>query len=293
MNRLLLLGIGALLVFSPRPAPSQPSAIPLVFVRSVVQGDQLQVLSAKVVTSVVPPRFNSRGPLEVLSLDSDDQTLAAYRRGDIRVAIGEGTGSGPRPDGHPVLVSVEVVAALRRVQVRGPADEIVLDLDLGPTVVDACASGALATGLCETFDSDGDGCRDAVDPEPLTPESEPPALSVAASPESLWPANHQLVDVAIQIEVSDNCDPAPVVTLISATSSDPESGVTPADVPPNKAPDIAGADIGTSDDVVQLRAERWPQLAVPRIYTLTYRAVDRAGNEAVATALVTVPRSRP
>lgn len=294
MNRILLPGIGAVLVFSARPAPSQPTAIPLVFVRSVVQGDRLQVLSAKVVTSVVPPRFNSRGPLEVLALDSDNQTLAAYRRGDIRVAIGESpAGSGPQPDGHPVLVSVEVVAALRRIQVRAPVDEIVLDLDLGPTLVDACASGALAASLCETFDSDGDGCRDIVDPEPLIPESEPPTLNVTASPAALWPPNHRLVDVAMQIDVADNCDPAPAVTLISVTSSDPEAGVTPADVPPNRAPDITGADIGTSDEVVQLRAERWPQLGAPRTYTLTYRAIDRVGNEALATALVAVPRSQP
>jgi hypothetical protein len=273
-------------------APSQPAQVPLVFVRTEVDSDRFQPLSARVVNGVVPPRFNSRGPLEVVSLDSDDRVLASYRRGDVRVAIGESpAGSGPSPDGRPVSFSVNVLEGLRRIRVLGPADQVLLDVDLGPALVDACRDGTLEASLCATFDSDGDGCRDLEDPDPLTPETELPELTVSASPDRLWPANHRLVDVKIAIEVSDNCTADPEVLFIEARSSDPEAGVTPADVAPQKAPDIVDAAIGTTDVELRLRAERWPQVAGSRVYTLTYRAADRAGNQTVATTAVVVPKT--
>jgi hypothetical protein len=45
----------------------------------------------------------------------------------------------------------------------------------------------------------------------------------------------------------------------------------------NTEPDIEGADIGTDDRSVLLRAERAGTL-IGRVYTLTYEAVDAAGN---------------
>jgi hypothetical protein len=71
------------------------------------------------------------------------------------------------------------------------------------------------------------------------------------------------------------------VTLLSVTSDDPS--VTPDD--------IAGWTIGTNDTRGQLRAESAAS-GRTRTYTLTYRSVDKAGNESLSTATVLVPGGR-
>ena len=38
-------------------------------------------------------------------------------------------------------------------------------------------------------------------------------ITVAADPSSLWPPNHKLVEVHLTVDVSDLCDPDPVVVL--------------------------------------------------------------------------------
>ena len=55
--------------------------------------------------------------------------------------------------------------------------------------------------------------------------------------------------------------------------------------------DIEGAEFGTDDRQFSLRAERSGGEG-GRVYTITYRARDAAGNTATATATVTVPHDR-
>jgi hypothetical protein len=79
------------------------------------------------------------------------------------------------------------------------------------------------------------------------------------------------------------------LTLFSVTSSQPDSGLGPEDVPN----DIQGWTTGTNltDDQPtssgKLRAERYGDA---RIYTLTYQGKDLAGNTAECKATVTVPK---
>jgi hypothetical protein len=98
----------------------------------------------------------------------------------------------------------------------------------------------------------------------------------------LWPPNHQMEDIVVSYDVSDNYDTAPAVTL-SVTSSEavdaPGSG--------NTAPDWAIV----NDGLVRLRAERAGG-GPGRIYTITITAVDAAGNSASSTVTVTVPKSK-
>jgi hypothetical protein len=75
------------------------------------------------------------------------------------------------------------------------------------------------------------------------------------------------------------------VTLVSVTSSQPDSGLGREDVPN----DIQGWTTGTDDRDGRLRAERFRSA---RIYTLTYWAEDPAGNTASCQTTVTVPKRR-
>jgi hypothetical protein len=114
-------------------------------------------------------------------------------------------------------------------------------------------------------------------------DTEPPQLSVAASPAVLWPPNHDLREVAVDIQVSDNLDPDPQVNLEAITSNEGDNMV---------------GDGNTSDDIqigpggeIFLRAER-SGTGDGRVYTLTFSARDAAGNTTQATTEVRVPKSQ-
>ncbi|MBN1312435.1 MAG: ExeM/NucH family extracellular endonuclease [Anaerolineae bacterium] len=108
-----------------------------------------------------------------------------------------------------------------------------------------------------------------------------PTLSISAEPQWLWPVNHKYVKVKAKAEAADNIDPEPTITLLSVTSSEPDSGLGPWDRP---------KDIVIVDDFTfRLRAER--ALHGPgRVYTITYQVTDACGNTATASVEVRVPR---
>ena len=116
-------------------------------------------------------------------------------------------------------------------------------------------------------------------------DTTPPSLTVSLNPTILWPPNHHLVNVTATITVSDACDAAPKVRLVSITSSEPDSGTGPRDVPH----DIRGASFGKDDRRFRLRAEHAP--GGNRTYTVTYAADDKYGNTAVVQTTVRVPKS--
>ncbi|MCP4660329.1 MAG: hypothetical protein GY856_33425 [bacterium] len=53
-------------------------------------------------------------------------------------------------------------------------------------------------------------------------DAAPPELELAATPAVLWPPNHKMVTVTIDVRVSDDTDPSPEVVLVSVTSSEPD-----------------------------------------------------------------------
>ncbi len=109
----------------------------------------------------------------------------------------------------------------------------------------------------------------------------PPTLSVTLSPNVLWPPNHSMVAISANIVADDLCDPAPVVTLVSAVSSEPDNATGNGDGDTTNDIQIIGG-------VVWLRAERAGG-GPGRTYTLTYRATDASGNFTTAVATVNVP----
>jgi hypothetical protein len=89
--------------------------------------------------------------------------------------------------------------------------------------------------------------------------------------------NHKLMTITASVSVTDGGPSGtdPISTkrfeLVSATSNQADSGLARDDVPN----DIRGWTIGTPDTSGQLRTERY---GADRLYTITYRGHDLAGN---------------
>lgn len=115
-----------------------------------------------------------------------------------------------------------------------------------------------------------------------------PQITIGASPSTLWPPNHRMVDVAVPVLAADACG-TPTVVLDSITSSELDDAAGSSDG--NTAPDIQAASLGTADFTFQLRAER-DGAGDGRTYRVTYEAIDTTGNRSIASSLVLVPHDQ-
>ncbi|MFC3798244.1 Ig-like domain-containing protein [Cohnella sp. GCM10012308] len=106
-----------------------------------------------------------------------------------------------------------------------------------------------------------------------------PRLTVRLDRTVLWPPNGKMIAIHAYVNKNDAGSGIADVRLTSVTSSDPGG-----------ADDIR-ARIGSADNVFSVRAEKSGG-GKARIYTVTYTVTDRAGNQASASATVTVPRSQ-
>jgi probable HAF family extracellular repeat protein len=100
-----------------------------------------------------------------------------------------------------------------------------------------------------------------------TDTTAPVISAISATPSTLWPPNGQLVAVSVSVSATDNVDDSPVCALMSISST-----ATTAD-------DYAI----TGPLSARLRASGG------RIYTLTVRCTDAAGNSSTGTTQVSVP----
>jgi hypothetical protein len=109
---------------------------------------------------------------------------------------------------------------------------------------------------------------------------------VTLSQDVLWPPNHKMVEIEATVEVSDICDPNPTWILSSASSNEPDDdngdGETTGDI---------DADVGTADEVFDLRAERDGR-KTGRIYTICFTASDASGNDSTSCVQVIVPHDK-
>jgi uncharacterized lipoprotein YddW (UPF0748 family) len=106
----------------------------------------------------------------------------------------------------------------------------------------------------------------------------PVISSVSVDPAMLFPANHKMHKVSVNYQVRDNC--GQVTTTLSVTSNEPDNGTGDGDT----ENDWQVVDAHH----VKLRAER-AGADNGRVYTITIRAEDAAGNVSTQTVTVTVP----
>ncbi|MHC5005609.1 MAG: FG-GAP repeat protein, partial [Planctomycetota bacterium] len=131
------------------------------------------------------------------------------------------------------------------------------------------------------------GLEDTDDVMAAVIDTTAPEISVEVGPAMLWPPNHQMVGVTATVTATDECGP-PSVVLESVSSSEPDNAQGSGDG--NTVDDIQGAEPGTADFELLLRAERAGS-GDGRIYTIVYTATDASGNDASDGAEVRVPKS--
>jgi hypothetical protein len=111
-------------------------------------------------------------------------------------------------------------------------------------------------------------------------DATPPTVACSVTPATIWPPNHKMVPVAATVTVADALSGPAGFTLVSATANEG-----------NPAIDIQGFTPGSSSTKGYVRAERLGS-DHGRIYTLTYRGMDLAGNTKTCRATVRVPHDQ-
>jgi hypothetical protein len=125
-----------------------------------------------------------------------------------------------------------------------------------------------------------DGSAATCDFDVTVNDTEFPVVSQpTTNPNTLWPPNHQMVDVAVNYTATDNC---PLTCVLTVSSNEPIDGLGDGDT----APDWQVI----NDHNVKLRSERAGK-ASDRIYTITTTCTDASGNTTVKTSTVVVPKS--
>ena len=118
-------------------------------------------------------------------------------------------------------------------------------------------------------------------------DTAPPGITLRLSPSQIWPPSHRMIPIHATVVLSDLCSGSSA-TLLSVVSDEPDDASGTADGSTLK--DIQDASPGTADFDFKVRAER-SDAGDGRVYLVTYRAVDDAGNSSASAALVTVPLS--
>jgi hypothetical protein len=109
-----------------------------------------------------------------------------------------------------------------------------------------------------------------------------PAVTLSVNPAKLWPANHGMVPISVNVVATDNCDATPVCRITSVSSNEPVSGLGDGDMSPDW--EITGK------LNLKLRAERSGK-GSGRLYTVEVACSDSAGNTSTTTASVSVPHN--
>jgi predicted outer membrane repeat protein len=111
-------------------------------------------------------------------------------------------------------------------------------------------------------------------------DTTPPQFVISVEPTMLWPPDHKMYEITPSWTVSDECDAAPDVSLVSILANEGDNtigdGHTSNDIQIN------------GDGSIYLRSER-SGTDGDRIYTITYQAVDDCGNTTVRSATVSIP----
>jgi hypothetical protein len=137
------------------------------------------------------------------------------------------------------------------------------------------------TGQARLRVTDSEGLSDEATAElTITPDASKPVISkVTATPASVWPPNHKMNAVTVNVSVADACG-TPTCRIVSVTSNQP----TETTGPKRGEPDW----VITGPLTLQVRGESAPRQ--DRVYTVNLSCEDETGNAVTSTTTVTVPR---
>jgi hypothetical protein len=192
-----------------------------------------------------------------------------------------GTGSGTVTS-SPAGISCETVCS--PMFDFGTVVTLTASATTGSTFDGWTGAGCAGTGTCTVTMNQAQSVT-ATFTRSATGDTDPPVISCQATPNVLWPVNHKLVDITVQVSLTDASVAS--FTLVSVLSNEPTNELGDG----STSADISDWLPGTADVAGKLRAERSGSRK-DRIYTLTYRGTDASGNSADATCTVTVPHDK-
>jgi len=159
-----------------------------------------------------------------------------------------------------------------------------------PVLIPDCTVSGLDIGTHYLALEVSDGVNDTVIIDIIVDivDTQVPTLAPVLSTGILWPPNHQMVDITIQANASDNSG-LPVTLSAFVISNEPVEGLGDGDL----FPDWTGLviDQGTGIISFQLRAER-SGTGDGREYTVIITATDTSGNSSSVEKIVIVPHDK-
>lgn len=146
----------------------------------------------------------------------------------------------------------------------------------------ACRGGPFMLGthtiICSATDTSGHDSR--CETSVTVADSISPRVRITSTPAILWPPNHEMHPISLQVDAVDMCDPHPDISC-SVESNEPDD---------SRGDGHTRDDIEWRDGQLWLRAER-SATGTGRVYTLTCTAKDASGNQGTGVTRVTVPQS--
>jgi hypothetical protein len=151
----------------------------------------------------------------------------------------------------------------------------------GASVTYSPGPNVLGTDTFSYTIDDGQGGTDTATVTVTIVDTTPPDVTASVETASLWPPNHQLVNVGLTVTTSDNSGGA-VTTAVSVFSD--EDNLAPGSG--NVSPDATFVPPST----LQLRAERSGS-GDGRVYLISVTATDSSSNSTVSCVTVVVPKN--
>jgi probable HAF family extracellular repeat protein len=115
---------------------------------------------------------------------------------------------------------------------------------------------------------------------PVAGDTTPPVISsVATTPDRIWPPRHQMVDISVVVQATDDSGETPACEVTGVTSSEPDNGDGDGDT-------FSDTQI-VAADAVRVRAERSGPTG-SRVYTVAVQCADGSGNTSTGAGLVVI-----
>lgn len=146
----------------------------------------------------------------------------------------------------------------------------------GPITVAAEGANQSVTGTC----TDALGEASQATYGPIDVDHTPPGVTCSVDPSIVWPPNGAMIPVTATVVVTDALSGPAGFDLVSVTSNEQDPG------------DIQGFVVGTPSVTGEVRAARFGNDKVGRVYTLSYQGKDIAGNTTLCSTEVSVPHNQ-